>query len=340
MMTTRTLGYVVPLLYTLKTRSKNGVGKWSWVMIYFVPMLLLAWFFTGGSMAPSTARWVGQGGLLAAAGIIPAVLSLFSVYEIGHLHHDTSARTTKQAPVFWLTPEEKAEVRAQLWALTVLKLVVALGLAAFSVWLASGAGIYAAQGTAAWGIGGHPYYSFGLLAGAMALLLAVLFVHYRLQGKASILTFGLLSMLKYAAPALVLLPLDLRSIPVLLMTVFLACSMPCLMEYAAHKGVAGIRGWASEIDVLRIRYYCVLSALCGMVWAVGKIWSTVEPFLPKAGGLIPASGPWGLSLHAVEYIGFVDALLVYFLIYWGVLLVYRSSQEWGRKLRGVLGKNM
>ncbi len=164
--------FFVPYGYFIRTRIKSSAARISWVLIYFVPLLLTTFAFKGELV------WADVFYLMLAA------TAVYAVYELGYIDNDTTTVQKELEPTIRLDAAQTQYVFAFKWVISITRLsltLILLGLC-FSA-------------------PGFSWLFIGLLS-----LLPTFSIYNRVRGRANAFIHPILVSIRFCLPVLLLLP--------------------------------------------------------------------------------------------------------------------------------------
>lgn len=220
--------FVIPFLYTLKTRIKDKDKRIAYLFTYIIPVLLYAIIFT----------YTSKGNYLTTIiGTIIGLIGVMSIYEIGYIRNDVYAVKKEKKPTIRLSEEESSFVQSNIKVISIIKYIISI-VALICIFALGFKGLY---------------YLIGLV-----LIEIIYYAHNFFRGKISIITFFILSTLRYTIP-LIFLSSKVGTV----ITVFIfAISIPRTIEKASDKkfNIKFMQTILGSVDVsyIRVMYYIAL----------------------------------------------------------------------------------
>lgn len=214
------------------TRLGLPVEKASWILIYIVPVYALGAYFSATDLSVYSALF------------FLSLMAFYSIYELGYLENDIKTVQSEKQPTIRLgLAEQSYYLKNYNWvvALKVCIAVLFFGIAV-SVARSEASNIYVAQ--------------FLVMS---VYIRCVFFFHNRVRNRGNILTFSMLSAVKYTAPLSLLMPLE--GLLVAGVMLFFAFPLVRTMEHST-KSKYGLNRWASLVgnhDVFRVKYYGLMA---------------------------------------------------------------------------------
>ncbi len=166
--------YYIPLAYFVYTRLVSGHKVVSWFFIYPIPISLACLLFTGGASIP------------VLSGIFLAIISTYSIYEIGYLQNDTVTIQNETNPTLRLTSAAVDHVRRQWIYVICTRPAISLILCLI---------IYQLK-----------LPGFGLYCCSLLAIIIVFPVYNRLRGKINVPLHFVLVSSRFCGPALLVFP--------------------------------------------------------------------------------------------------------------------------------------
>lgn len=221
--------YIIPFYYTFYTRIKGKSKRIAYLFTFILPMILFA--FT--TLKESNGELIN--GFIA---FVIALLGTMSVYEIGYIRNDVFTTKKEINPTLRLSKDECAFVEKNIKNILIFKYLIAI-ISVVIVFL------FGLQGVA---------YLVGLI-----LIEIFYYAHNSVRSRWSILTFFVLSTLRYCVPLLIFK----ENILIVLSVFILVISIPRTLEKAGEKKYK-IKFMITIFDVLskdlfRAIYYLALS---------------------------------------------------------------------------------
>lgn len=221
--------YIIPFFYTLKTRMKGTDKKIAYLFTFIIPVIIYAVAYC--YLEHKNYATIIPGAIIGLIGVM-------SIYEIGYLRNDVYAIKREKTPTLRVTKDEMELIKSNIIAISIGKYIIAA--ACVGGILALGANWI--------------YYLAGLV-----LIEVIYHIHNFFRGKISILTFAILSTLRYVVP-LVFIGGDLFT---LISTFVLATTIPRTFEKSGDKkfNIKFLQTILTGIDLnyIRIMYYIALT---------------------------------------------------------------------------------
>jgi hypothetical protein len=167
---------LIPLWYTFTTRFKSIPDKISWILIYFIPVILISYFYSPFSFFYSLFL------------LIFPILATYSLYEIGYIENDIQTTKVESHPTFRLPKSIHVLLDQNYNSIQKIKYLCTLFLFGICFYI----NFLGFQ------------VNFLLLFIGLVFTRAVFFFHNHVRNRWNILSFALLSFLKYAVPSLFL----------------------------------------------------------------------------------------------------------------------------------------
>lgn len=220
--------YVIPFLYTIKTRLKGKEKMVAYLFTFIIPVFLYA----------ITYSYIEKKsyGITILATII-GIIGVMSVYEIGYIRNDIYAIKKEKNPTLRLSKDDMTFVKGNIKIILIVKYLIAL-IALICIFALKLDWIY---------------YLIGLI------LIEIFYLgHNFFRGKLSIITFFVLSTLRYVVP---LVFIGGRLYTLIAVFIF-AISIPRTIEKAAEKkfNIKFMQTILDSIDFnyIRVMYYLAL----------------------------------------------------------------------------------
>ena len=219
---------LIPMFYTFYSRFKTTFDKISWMIIYFIPVLAL--IFTNTTLQ---LYWLISTFLIA-------VMSVYSLYELGYIENDVITIKKEKNPTIRIKETEIRYIDNNYKKIISLKLLITITLVLCLIVLDSYLNL------------NLNIYPFILL---FVLMRVVFYLHNSIRNNFNILTFFLLSFLKYFT-VVVLYSSSEKSV-YLLFFVMLMFSIPRTLEHSTKikYHVIFIQNTIGNHDVFRVKYY-------------------------------------------------------------------------------------
>lgn len=232
--------YIIPFAYLFESRLRSLNEKVSWILINPVPIFLLVF---------------GLSDLYLVECVVLFALALVvwqMVYEVGYLENDVFTTKKEEHPTFRIAKIQASLIEARFKTIVVVRLLVAAlllsGIVAYEV---------------------HSERELGVVwfVSVVAVGRIAFYVHNRVRSRFNIATFGVLSVTKYAAIPLLLVPSDDRPTALLMsMAIF---PLVRTIEHSAKVkyGFLGLRRIVGEFHSFRVMYYVFsLGVACLLFW--------------------------------------------------------------------------
>lgn len=221
--------YIIPFYYTFYTRIKGKSKRIAYLFTFILPIILFA--FT--TLKQSNVELIS--GFIA---FVIALLGTMSVYEIGYIRNDVFTTKKEINPTLRLSKDECTFVEKNIKSILIFKYLIAI-ISVIIVFL--------------FGLQGLIY-----LAG-LILIEIFYYLHNNIRSRWSILTFFVLSTLRYCVPLLIFK----ENVLVVVSVFILVISIPRTLEKAGEKKYK-IKFMITIFDTLskdlfRVIYYLALS---------------------------------------------------------------------------------
>lgn len=164
--------FFVPYGYFIHTRVTTAAARISWLLIYFVPLLLTVFAFKG------ELTWADCFYLLCAA------TAIYSVYELGYIDNDSTTVQQEVNPTIRLNESEIAYVFTYKWVISITRLSITLILLGLC----------------------FPAPGFSWLFLGLLLLLPTFAIYNRVRGPVNAFIHPILVSIRFCIPVLLLLP--------------------------------------------------------------------------------------------------------------------------------------
>ncbi|WP_066875150.1 hypothetical protein [Clostridium mediterraneense] len=221
--------YIIPFLYTFYTRTKGNSKKVAYLFTFIIPVFLFAYaMLYKSNISPVT----------IGVGVIVALIGTMSIYEIGYIRNDVFTIKTEKNPTLRLSKDELTYVEKNITTILIVKYIIAI----LSVII-----IYFLK---------LEYIQFLI---ALVLIEIFYFMHNKVRGRLSILSFFILSTLRYITALMIFKGNVLLTIAVFIV----AISIPRTFEKASEKKfnikyLAFMRDGTVELNLVRFLYYIAL----------------------------------------------------------------------------------
>lgn len=221
--------YIIPFYYTFYSRIKGKSKRIAYLFTFIIPIMLFAF---------TTLNSIGGTFYNGFIGTIIALLGTMSVYEIGYIRNDVFTIKKEINPTLRLTKDECEFVEKNIKNILIFKYSIAV-ISVIIIFLL--------------GLQGIEYF-LGLV-----LIEVFYYAHNNIRNRWSILSFFILSTLRYCVPLVIFNQNVLIAISVFV----LVASIPRTFEKAAEKKY-NIKFMISIFDALdknlfRVIYYLALS---------------------------------------------------------------------------------
>lgn len=222
------LKVLIPMYYTFYSRFKTTFDKISWMIIYFIPVLVL--IFTNYTLQ---FYWLISTFLIA-------VMSVYSVYEIGYIENDVITIKKEKNPTIRIRETEIRYIDNNYKKIISLKLLIIIALLSCLMILNTHFGL------------NLNIYPFIL---SLVLMRVLFYLHNFIRNNFNILTFFLLSVLKYFT--VVLLYFSSEKSVHLLFFILLMFNIPRTLEHSTKikYNVVFLQNAIGNHDVFRVKYY-------------------------------------------------------------------------------------
>lgn len=220
--------YVIPFFYTFYTRIKGNGKRIAYLFTFIIPVFLYAFVTINNSKESITS---------IAIAIVVSLIGTMSIYEIGYIRNDVFTIKKEKNPTLRLKKEELTYVEMNIKVILLIKYIITL----ISLVIIFFMGYNALQ------------YLVGLI-----LIEVVYFIHNTIRGKLSIVSFFILSTLRYIVPLVILN----TKLEITILVFILVISVPRTIEKAAEKKfnikVLNFVNESIDINFLRFIYYIAL----------------------------------------------------------------------------------
>lgn len=220
--------YLIPMYYTFHSRFKTINDKISWMIIYFIPVLLLTVInFDLTSYSSKSFFFI-------------VIMTVYSVYELGYIENDVVTIKKEKKPTIRIKFSEIEFIEKNYRKIICLKLVV-IKLLLISLALVN------------WCLDLNlNIYSFVLL---LVLMKTAFYFHNSIRNNFNILTFFLLSVLKYITPVILFVGIQ-KNIYLFAFILFMF-NIPRTLEHSTKikYNYVLLQKIIGNHDTFRVKYY-------------------------------------------------------------------------------------
>ncbi|MEZ9563411.1 hypothetical protein AB4245_26070, partial [Vibrio splendidus] len=224
----------LPGHYLFLSRLKSKPEKLSWAILYVIPLLFISGHINGSYSIEIVILF------------ILALLSFFSIYDLGYIENDVKTVLTEKEPTLRIDSATFDYYTSNYWKHNLIKIL-------FSVVL-----ILAIDS-----LSGLWEIELNLLAFICAVIATrfVFFFHNKIRSRYNVLTFSLLSSLKYTSILILFCPYE--QFPYYLTLSLLMFPLIRTIEHATKKKYKfiKIRNLVFSADYFRVRYYLLFSLI-------------------------------------------------------------------------------
>ena len=226
--------YIFPMVYLFESRLKSKIERISWFVIYIIPVFLLSYALSS------------VGTLSFIILFIMAVLSFFSLYEVGYIENDIKTTLNEKNPTIRIIQSKQYFLEKNYYVIQFFKILITLVLI-FSIKFFSeslGIKIYLVQ-----------------FVICLFFMRVSFFAHNKIRSRLNVFTFMCLSVSKYFS--IILLFVAFEDSLLLLVATFLMFPLLRTLEHSTKPKyrLSILIDFLGDHDVFRVKYYFVMLLL-------------------------------------------------------------------------------
>ncbi len=220
--------FFLPFVYLLHTRLKTKFELISWQIIFFVPQLVITYYYLDI-----------RSNIFIHLFLISQLI-FYSIYETGYIQNDIVTTKKEKKPTIRLNKKNFIFVAKNYFKLTYFRYFIALFFLSVLYWLDT-----------------FTSYNLKLLNFVLVLTLTkiIFYIHNSIRNRFTIVTYFLLSILKYSFPIILFINFDKLIFPliitIMIFPVLRVIEVTTLNRYK-YKSFKKLIG---NIDKFRISYY-------------------------------------------------------------------------------------
>ena len=220
--------YYLPYYYIRLSRLRTLRLFVSWLIIAALPPWIVVAWTTSASIPNVTLLFV------------VAFTLFYYAYETGYIENDVKTVDRESSPTLRLDDSAMNDLRVHFWRVVAIRHVL----------LAIGVGAFVTLGPFL-----APDLSAGRFVAGLLLILVVFALHNRIRNRMNIVTFFLMTSLKYTVPVLPFVPVE--RIPEIVLLLLAAFPVVRTIEHASRKRYGlGLNEWPlRNRHVFRAAYY-------------------------------------------------------------------------------------
>ena len=225
--------FYVPFFYLIHSRLKTKFELISWQIIFFIPQLLITYYFLDI-----------RSNIFLHLFLISQLI-FFSMYETGYIENDIKTTQRETNPTIRLNKKNATFITKNYSKLTNLRYFIVVSFILKLLWLDT-----------------FTSYNLNLLSfGTILLFTKLIFnIHNKIRNRFNIITFFLLSILKFSFPLVLFINFEKITYPLLLALItfpILRTTEVITLKRYNFKGLTKLIG---NIDKFRVIYYsfCLL----------------------------------------------------------------------------------
>lgn len=226
--------FILPMFYLFESRLKSRIERISWFIIYVIPVFLLA--YVSSSI----------GTLIFIILFTMAILSFFSLYEVGYIENDIKTTLHEKKPTIRIIRSKQVFLENNYYVIQFFKVLVTLILL-FSIKLFSD------------NLGIKIYWIQFIIC--LFFMRVSFFAHNKTRSRLNVLTFMCLSMSKYFS--VILLFIAFKDSLLLLVATFLMFPFLRTLEHSTKPKyrLSILIAFLGDHDVFRVKYYFMMLLL-------------------------------------------------------------------------------
>jgi hypothetical protein len=228
------LKYSLPFNYLLNSRIKSLLERVSWVIIYFLPSVIVGLYY------------IHDHHLIYLLLYILAYITFNAVYEIGYMQNDVVTVRTESTPTYRLSLKARESLYKILWRVYFFRAMIALFLlfCMYEISIKFDVEIFISQ------------FSFMLL-----LVLFIFSLHNNIRSRGNIVTFSLLSLLKFSIVLSLFFSFEFY-IELLMCSVFVFPLLRSIEHSTKLKyGMTSLSRIVGSHNIFRLKYYILIFLL-------------------------------------------------------------------------------
>ncbi|MGL4759956.1 MAG: hypothetical protein ACRCWG_00635 [Sarcina sp.] len=226
--------YTIPFFYTFYTRIKGNAKRVAYLFTFIIPIFIYG-------ITVGIHQKIDLSGIIwTIIGSVITLIGTMSVYEIGYIRNDVFTIKKEKNPTLRLKKTELLYVEKNIKTVVIIKYLIAV--ASVIILFLIG-------------------YKIALYVIGLLLIEIFYFIHNKIRGKLSILSFFILSTLRYVVPLTILN----INIGITLLVFILVISIPRATEKASEKKF-NIRflsfiTYGINLNYIRAIYYLALTVI-------------------------------------------------------------------------------